>query len=657
MAAYVNAPDVDKMMSEHQLDCPICSKHLQEPKILDCLHSFCLGCLKDLRVRQGVENPTLTCPVCSHKTKVGDVADLLDYLTLSALVEEVTMKEQLLEGQGSRIRCQACDGKSPAMSRCMDCDQFLCQECRETHESLAATAHNIYSLAQFESGEIAYKSKLREHIPNCSKHLDQKLEVYCDTCNQLLCRRCSVTDHSGHAHSLKGLPEASDKCKQIVAEMVARAEKCQAAFATAADEMRRSLLDLNITCFNTKKRITKKADREVARIRAEEEKILNELKQTYFERVGIIKSAKAAYTKEVISTERKQKQVDNIVAQASCYEILKLQQKLLDNMRELISKQPEKVPTHLSIMEFEDGDEGSLGRLVLEETELKGKVVGEESHEEENKWHLKKELWTFQPDYSEFTVAWYVSAFSSGKILVADINHKQLITCTPSPEGESKLCVNPKGLEIKGLTDPRNVAVNADDQIVVLDGPKVKVFNRNYQLLDQFTPGGGPDRQPTCLAVDKSTNLIAVGYADTELIHLHDPKGSFIKMLPAPMINSYLTISRKRLIYTNWGKKKLLSMDYNGGIIFSVDISNDMPDWGPMGVCCDNEGSIYVAVCGDWPSLGEILHFGPDGMFIGRAIKGHSNLRDITVTPDQDLVVAAVESVKIYHLRTDDNEH
>ncbi|XP_022095805.1 uncharacterized protein LOC110982002 [Acanthaster planci] len=645
MAAW---QDSSNMTNEVLLDCPICAKNFKEPKILDCLHSVCLECLQKLPVGRDSESPILTCPVCGSQTKVEEPADLPDHLTLSALVEEGTVKEWLHGHQGSEIRCQTCEKKSPAMWRCMDCDKCLCQECRGAHDQMAAAPHNIYSLAQLHSGEVAYKSKLREYVPYCAKHPDQRADVYCAMCKQLLCGLCAEVDHRDHSHSVETLSEASAKCRRNLAELAGAAEKHRVVFARAADEMTKSLLHLCVMCSNAKRQITKKANKEVARIREEEEKMIERLKGIYSDQCQMFKSTKAAYNKEVIQAGNKLKQVNQIIVQASYCEILNLQQKVLDNIEALTLRQPEKTPDRLSVVEFKE-EAGSLGRLVHEEVDLKVKAPSskESQDRQTDQWKLKRELWTFEPDRSEFTAAWYVAAFSDNEILVADINHKQLVTCMPSPASHSEFYVHFKRLQIEGLADPRHIAVNTQDQIVVLDSPKVKIFNRKYQLLHQFTLGGGSDSQPTCLAVD-DRNQIAVGYADKELIYLHNSRGGIVKKLFAPMISSYLTISKQSLIYTNWGKKKLLALDYSGGMACSVHIDNDMPDWGPMGVCCDNQGSIFVAVCGDWPSLGEILHYGPDGRYLGCTVKGYGNLRDITMTPNGDLVIAAVESVKIY---------
>ena len=95
---------------------------------------------------------------------------------------------------------------------------------------------------------------------------------------------------------------------------------------------------------------------------------------------------------------------------------------------------------------------------------------------------------------------------------------------------------------------------------------------------------------------------------------------------------------------------KLVSVDYNGVMVFSVDIHGDKKySWGPKGVCCDRDGSIYVALCDMFHSSGDIQRFSPDGKYIECVIKDCSNPGGITFTPGGDLVVAACKSVQIYH--------
>ncbi|XP_071804769.1 uncharacterized protein [Asterias amurensis] len=218
-------------------------------------------------------------------------------------------------------------------------------------------------------------------------------------------------------------------------------------------------------------------------------------------------------------------------------------------------------------------------------------------------------------------------------------NNKSLITIPAESNPHSS--VIPQELLIQGITRPSSMTVNENDELIVLENETVNIFSRNYQLLHQFNPG----RKPSCIAVD-DINLIAVGNYTKAEISLHKPDGSLIKTLSAPGIGYHLTTYKLRLIYTNWDGNKLVSVTYNGGMVFSVDINQS---GFPRGVCCDKDGSIYVAVWrATYPSSGDIHHYSPDGKYIGCIIKACGYPNGITITPAGDLVVATDKSVQIY---------
>ena len=197
--------------------------------------------------------------------------------------------------------------------------------------------------------------------------------------------------------------------------------------------------------------------------------------------------------------------------------------------------------------------EGHLGRLVLEDelnTELKAAAgvssrLGSMCLKE--KWALVTDIKTFGSKHTQFKLAYDAAAFSNNEIVVIDITHKLLITF--SLKNKPQFTVISQILPIKRLTHPRRVAVNRDDQLIVLDESAVNIFNRQYQLRHQITPGRGAYSEPSCLAVDDN-NLTAVGYERMEEISLHNQDGSFIRTLPAPGIGNHLTICKQRFIYT-----------------------------------------------------------------------------------------------------------
>ena len=408
MAASITAHSVLSKISKDHLECPICTNRFEDPKVLDCLHSFCTVCLNELKERQDPQDTfKIPCPLCRQETtlKENGVTDLPNDFKLSALVEEVTLQEKLMEGQGSEVKCQACDDEdNQAVSQCMECNHLLCQECHRQHKRMALMkSHQIYMLAQLRSGEITYKSKIRDYIPKCLKHPDQNLNIYCNTCQQLECTTCTVLDHGNPKHDLISIPEALDKCKQEVAELIAKAEQNKAEIITAMKEASKSRNKLESAFADTKKKISTKVAKELARIREEEQTLEQEADKIFKDRIKTFETAEATNSNEVTQADNKLDEVNRLIAQGSSHEILDLKQKLVHNLDELTGKQPEKVSDRLSIMDFE-ADERSLGRLVLQDeqqSEVESVADTSSSRPEtlcsKQNWELKKELRTFAP--------------------------------------------------------------------------------------------------------------------------------------------------------------------------------------------------------------------------------------------------------------------
>ncbi|XP_022108853.1 E3 ubiquitin-protein ligase TRIM71-like [Acanthaster planci] len=368
MATSVTVQSLLEKISGNHLECSICTLRFKQPRVLDCLHNFCLPCLQDMLKGQKQCGLTLDCPLCRQGTllKGKILDDLPTNFTLTALVEEVTMMERLInEGQGSEIKCQGCDEGNGAISVCRNCDHFLCPDCHRAHERMTVMkSHHTDMLAQLQTGEVAYKSKLREQVPKCGKHPDQNLSFYCDTCEQLVCTTCSVLDHGSKTHVLVDLPKALEKCKQEVAKLVAKAEQNKAELDKAIQQNDKSGKKLDAMFDDTRKEIDRKAGAQIWEIKNEAQELKQELKKAYEDRFKAFKTAEATNSKEVTLMEQKLDEVDQRMTQASCYEILNLKKQLLHNVKELTKRQPQRVSDKLAILGLAE-DQRLLGRLSV----------------------------------------------------------------------------------------------------------------------------------------------------------------------------------------------------------------------------------------------------------------------------------------------------
>jgi hypothetical protein len=127
---------------EERLNCPICLEAYSDPKLLQCNHVFCQQCLVPLVVGYRRRRQHLTCPTCRQDTVIPDLGVV---------------------------------GLRPA---------FHVNQLLEIKDSV---------------------QKLRDPVDTigsgvCSHHAGRELELYCETCEELICYKC-IAKNSGQHHN------------------------------------------------------------------------------------------------------------------------------------------------------------------------------------------------------------------------------------------------------------------------------------------------------------------------------------------------------------------------------------------------------------------------------------------------------------------------
>ena len=184
-----------------QITCEICSQTFRDPRVLECLHVYCRGCLEDL-----VFDPiSLACPSCRRTTPLNrsGTVDLLpafhirSLLQLRGAIEKVASKDD--------VQCEKCQ-RDAATAFCLSCWQYVCDECTKVHKLWSELAsHELVGVANVRDDVSKLLPYLRNvnKAPACPVHKNRMLSMYCESCEKLLCLKClSQKTHSGHAYGL-----------------------------------------------------------------------------------------------------------------------------------------------------------------------------------------------------------------------------------------------------------------------------------------------------------------------------------------------------------------------------------------------------------------------------------------------------------------------
>ncbi|CAG9767918.1 unnamed protein product [Ceutorhynchus assimilis] len=241
--------------------CSLCKNQFVEPRVLPCLHTFCLKCLEDLEKNHfsawyndddsdGVKSsssqsrktssngsggsgnsgyvsdkqedrPTrgICCPSCGTRAEVprGGVRFFPPNYSVQHQMVLAT-----LNSKSTHLLCDLCTTDVTATSRCMDCAITFCHQCEELHaRQKSASMHEILTLDDAREKGI---TKIRRQIM-CMFHPEMELVLFCSTCYQVVCRECVSASHKSHLSEpvsrvakshIISLRMAADKAKALI---------------------------------------------------------------------------------------------------------------------------------------------------------------------------------------------------------------------------------------------------------------------------------------------------------------------------------------------------------------------------------------------------------------------------------------------------------
>ena len=257
--------------------CDKCGEYYTDPRILPCLHTFCLQCLEQEVKTEGVKD-MLQCHSCKETVTLtsNGVSDLPQDLRMAKEVEVARISKKVENETSSK--CQAC-GRSDSgkvVAFCINCDEFLCKFCADLHGSRPTTReHTVVTAGQRlnkadESGTLV---KLHQHPVACPRlhHEGCNFEFYCRRCKVLICRHCKDTDHLDHVvechlvgkakeeeieslkegclretqEAVRSLDGAIDDCEEMKKKIETKKKEVDAVIKDGLEKIRERLLKAN----------------------------------------------------------------------------------------------------------------------------------------------------------------------------------------------------------------------------------------------------------------------------------------------------------------------------------------------------------------------------------------------------------------------------
>ena len=174
--------------------CPVCMNKFTNPKLLPCLHTFCLHCLQRIQATSGIRDAIL-CPECRRNFTIpgnGDLNTLPTNFRLNSLLDALPATECKTSG----VKCENCEKTRQQSAYCFTCCSFWCDDCLPFHNGIRTNKeHHVLALKDFRDEDF---ENILKQPPFCAKH-EEKLKFFCQLCETTICYSCAVIDHEGHA--------------------------------------------------------------------------------------------------------------------------------------------------------------------------------------------------------------------------------------------------------------------------------------------------------------------------------------------------------------------------------------------------------------------------------------------------------------------------
>ncbi|XP_029865295.1 E3 ubiquitin-protein ligase TRIM71 [Aquila chrysaetos chrysaetos] len=150
-------------------------------------------------------------------------------------------------------RCSSCDEGNAASSRCLDCQEHLCDNCVRAHQRVRLTKDHFIERFAAAAGPAAagptaplalsppfpaspynILSVFPDRASYCQHHDDEVLHFYCDTCSVPICRECTMGRHVGH--SFIYLQDALQDSRTLTIQLLADAQQGRQAIQLSIEQ-------------------------------------------------------------------------------------------------------------------------------------------------------------------------------------------------------------------------------------------------------------------------------------------------------------------------------------------------------------------------------------------------------------------------------------
>ena len=636
---------------DDQLTCAICLDAFKDPKLLQCFHVYCKDCLQRLVVQDQQGQLSLCCPTCRQSTTLPPDTDLSALQPAFHIHHLFEIQEALKKvSDPKNIPCEKCSiTRQSATNFCRDCGQFICETCSNTHrEWKEISNHEVVSIQQLQTNvkELLPPKKVTLY---CSQHKGKELELYCETCEELICLHCTVNKHCRPQHNYDLVTDSFDRHKTDITASLQPVDKLCTTVSNAIKQLDLRSQQLNDQRASTKASIRQEMKQLHEMIEVQEAELLDQVDQHTDVKLENLAAQKKEL--EFVHTQLVSclSFVSDSLRTGSEGEVMKIKKGVTKQIKEMTDNfnsdilQPcepanvrfvsltnltqacrqfgevylSKVSPEKCIVTgkgLEVAEPGERVIVCLKVYDQQGKdytlpaevvtceLVSESTREKIDCFVEKKEAGKFKISYQTTT---------RGRHQLHIKVEGEHVKGSPFPV-IVKLPIQMLGTPIKTINDvkgPMGVAINQRGEIIVSEsvascvsifsptGEKLRSFGSNGSAYGQFNyPWGvAVDDDGNIFVADQGNNRIQMFTSDGKFITATENKGRQSKLNSPQGIAIH---PRNKKLYVAENNNHHIQI-FNHDLNFSSSFGSHGRDYGqlyfPWDVAVDNTGNVYVA--------------------------------------------------------------
>ncbi|NWH21965.1 PML protein, partial [Grus americana] len=246
--------------------CEGCQQESPNLKLLNCLHTLCLGCLSE-------NKPIGQCPVCRMAIPQASGIPDMDNLLFTNLQARLKVFKKIVDGVD--LFCDNC--KKAGEFWCSECEEFLCTKCYEAHQRyLKKESHDAKRLMGIRAGSAKdfLEGTRRTRNFSCSNpnHKSHNVSIYCKKCCKPLCCSCALLD-SQHA-PFCDIHSETQRRREELSTMRQELKQKRSAFEATYEVLQDEATRLEQAQQEMRELIHERVEQLVRLIRQEEEELL-----------------------------------------------------------------------------------------------------------------------------------------------------------------------------------------------------------------------------------------------------------------------------------------------------------------------------------------------------------------------------------------------